>query len=79
TTASFFWNVMEVASAPLALTPISDRSDSVGGSVDFTVTASGGDESEALVYELTGAPAGIDIDVSTGRVTGTLAVGTGTG
>ncbi len=63
----------------LVLSPISDVSGMVGDSVDFTVTATGGDESEALVYELTGAPAGVDIDASTGRVTGTLAVGSDTG
>ncbi|WP_430905290.1 malectin domain-containing carbohydrate-binding protein, partial [Maribacter flavus] len=77
-------NAIEVlggAPAPveLALTPIPDRSDSVGDTVDFLASASGGDESEALVYGMDGAPSGISIESATGRITGTLGTGTETG
>ncbi|WP_419211072.1 malectin domain-containing carbohydrate-binding protein [Maribacter sp. X9] len=61
-----------VAPGPLVLSPVSDRSDLLGSTVDFTVVASGGDPSAALGYSLSGAPEGVSVDASTGRVSGTL-------
>jgi hypothetical protein len=63
----------------LILSPVPDRIDTVGDVVDFTATASGGDMSQELVYSLSGAPSGVSMDGSTGRVTGTVSEGAESG
>ncbi|MDC6406903.1 MULTISPECIES: PQQ-dependent sugar dehydrogenase, partial [Maribacter] len=76
----FRWELLPAnQSGALTLSPVADRSDRVGDEVDFMVSASGGDPSAELVYTLNGAPSGVSIDASTGRVTGTLPNGSEVG
>ena len=56
----------------LVINSISDRTDLTNAAVSFFATASGGDTNEPLVYGMTGAPAGIVINSSTGEISGTV-------
>ncbi|WP_350287993.1 putative Ig domain-containing protein, partial [uncultured Croceitalea sp.] len=58
--------------ADLSISPISDRSDTIGGGVSFSAVATGGDPSFSMVYSMSGAPDGITMDASTGAISGTL-------
>lgn len=57
---------------PITVDPIVDQNDIVGSAVDVPVLASGGDPNEAFTYAISGQPTGLDINTSTGQITGTI-------
>ncbi|ETX02621.1 MAG: hypothetical protein ETSY1_02930 [Candidatus Entotheonella factor] len=59
---------------PPAITATSDQINTVGASVTLDIEAADPD-GDSLTFEATGLPAGLSIGVTSGRVTGTLALG----
>ncbi|GLU44904.1 PKD domain-containing protein [Allomuricauda sp. NBRC 101325] len=57
-----------------SLANITDQVNDITNQVDLTASATGGDPGENITYYISGQPAGITIDSSTGEITGTIAV-----
>ncbi len=63
----------------LTLASIPDQSNGIFDIIDFSTLANGGDSAEETTYYMSGEPEGINIDTSTGRITGVLESDTVTG
>src|SRR5262249_44114140 len=72
---SFAWNVAYLPQTPV-LTPPGDQFDQAGDVVSLDV--SGYDVTgDGLQYSATGLPAGLAIDLATGRISGTISLAAG--
>ncbi len=69
----------EDTAAPLMITPIGDQVSAVDEVVNLPVIATGGSGTESFTYYIAGQPLGLDIDVNTGEITGTILAAAATG
>ncbi|WP_088340977.1 PKD domain-containing protein [Robiginitalea sediminis] len=65
--------------ANLSLNAIANQNNDGGDSVNFSVSASGGDPGENYSYYISGQPAGISINPATGQISGTVDLAAGFG
>lgn len=57
---------------PLAVNPIADQTSPTGLVNDISVSASGGDPNADFTFSISGQPTGIDIEPTTGLISGTI-------
>ncbi|WP_242528046.1 PKD domain-containing protein [Allomuricauda sp. CAU 1633] len=70
---------VDTGNPTLTLASIPDQDNGILDTVDFNASASGGDSGENITYYISGQPQGININPSTGQISGTINAAASTG
>jgi PKD repeat protein len=70
---------VDTGNPTLTLASIPDQDNGILDAVDFNASASGGDPGENITYYISGQPQGININPSTGQISGTINAAAATG
>lgn len=72
-TTFFTWTVNDIPNTNPVVVPIANQTDTVGNAISFQVIASDADAGDILTYAASNLPNGLNINNSTGLISGTVA------